>query len=156
MTLESITAETAVLKKPVVSDSEKLLPEVLQLVRTMPGGVAGILKQFQDRGLGHVALALTSRDGTRMVSPQQIVHGLGTQHIDPEVAGPRGIGDDQDVRDRNVGVEGLHGHGGPFRSGLAVGHTIANRSRTVSISSPNTSPRAAHIRMKKPMCASRQ
>ena len=82
MTLESITAETVVLKKPIVSDSEKLLPEVLQLVRTMPGGVAGILKQFQDRGLGHVASALTSRDGTRMVSPQQIVHGLGTQHIE--------------------------------------------------------------------------
>ena len=82
MTLESITVETVVLKKPVVSDSEKLLPEVLQLVRTMPGGVAGILKQFQDRGLGHVASALTSRDGTRMVSPQQIVHGLGTQHIE--------------------------------------------------------------------------
>src|SRR6185503_1166229 len=46
MTLESITAETVVLKKPIISDSEKLLPEVLQLVRTMPGGVAGILKQF--------------------------------------------------------------------------------------------------------------
>ena len=80
--MESITVETVVLKKPVVSDSEKLLPEVLQMVRTMPGGVAGILKQFRDRGLGHVALALTSRDGTRMVSPQQIVHGLGTQHIE--------------------------------------------------------------------------
>ncbi len=82
MTLENTTAATDRFNKPIVSDSEKLLPEVLQLVRTMPGGVPGLLKQFQDRGLGHVASALTSRDGTRMISPQQIVQGLGTRHIE--------------------------------------------------------------------------
>jgi uncharacterized protein YidB (DUF937 family) len=82
MTLENITAATAGFNHTIVSDNEKLLPEVLKLVRTMPGGVPGLLKQFQDRGLGHVALALISRDGTRMISPQQIVHGLGTQHIE--------------------------------------------------------------------------
>jgi uncharacterized protein YidB (DUF937 family) len=82
MTLENTVVATAGFKLPIVSDSEKLLPEVLQLVRTMPGGVPGLLKQFQDRGLGHVASALTSRDGTRMISPQQIVQGLGTLHIE--------------------------------------------------------------------------
>jgi len=87
MTLEITTTATAgltkpIVIKPIVSDSEKLLPEVLQMVRTMPGGVAGVLKQFRDKGLGHVALALTSKDGTRMISPQQIVHGLGTLHIE--------------------------------------------------------------------------
>jgi uncharacterized protein YidB (DUF937 family) len=82
MTLENITAATAEFNHTIVSDNEKLLPEVLELVRTMPGGVPGLLKQFQDRGLGHVALALTSRDGTRIISPQQIVHGLGTQQIE--------------------------------------------------------------------------
>ena len=66
----------------VVSDSEKLLPEVLKLVGTMRGGVPGLLRQFEERGLGHVATALTSRDGTRMISPQQIVQGLGTLHIE--------------------------------------------------------------------------
>ena len=80
--MENITAATAGFKPTVVSDNEKLLPEVLKLVRTMPGGVPGLLKQFQDRGLGHVASALTSRDGTRLISPQQIVQGLGTQHIE--------------------------------------------------------------------------
>jgi len=82
MILENTVAATPVLKRPIVSDSEKLLPEVLQMVRTMPGGVPGLMKQFQDRGLGHVASALTSRDGTRMISPQQLVHGLGTLHIE--------------------------------------------------------------------------
>lgn len=83
MALETITAATAGFKaKIIVSDNEKLLPEVLKLVRTEYGGVPGLLKQFQDRGLGHVASALNSRDGTRMISPQQIVHGLGTQQIE--------------------------------------------------------------------------
>ena len=82
MTLENITAATAGFNHTIISDSEKLLPEVLKLVRTMPGGVPGLLKQFQDRGLGHVASALTSRDGTRLISPQQIVQGLGTLHIE--------------------------------------------------------------------------
>ena len=81
MTFENTTVVTAV-PKPIVSDSEKLLPEVLQLVKTMRGGVPGLLRQFQERGLGHVATALTSRDGTRMISPQQIVQGLGIAHIE--------------------------------------------------------------------------
>lgn len=87
MTFENITAVTAelspaIVSPAIVSDGEKLLPEVLQLVRTMRGGVSGLLKQFQDKGLGHVAAALISRDGTRMISPQQIVHGLGTLQVE--------------------------------------------------------------------------
>jgi len=82
ITLEDITAEPAAIVPTIVSDSEKLLPEVLKLVRATPGGVPGLLKQLQDKGLGHVATALTSRDGTRLISPQQIVQGLGTQQIE--------------------------------------------------------------------------
>jgi uncharacterized protein YidB (DUF937 family) len=82
MTLENITATTTAIAPTTVSDSEKLFPEVLKLVRFTPGGVSGLLKQFQDKGLGHVASTLTSRDGTRMITPQQIVHGLGTQQIE--------------------------------------------------------------------------
>lgn len=85
MTLENITAvteATTVVALPIVSDNEKLFPEVVKMVRATPGGVQGLLKQFQDKGLGHVASALTSRDGTRMISPQQIVQGLGTLQIE--------------------------------------------------------------------------
>jgi uncharacterized protein YidB (DUF937 family) len=82
MTLENTTAAIAVLNPTIVSDGEKLHPEVLKLVRAMPGGVPGLLKQFQDKGLGHVASALHSRDGTRLISPQQLVQGLGTLHIE--------------------------------------------------------------------------
>ena len=82
MTFQKITAVGAGLDHTVVSDSEKLLAEVLKLVGTMRGGVPGLLKQFQDKGLGHVATALMSKDGTRMISPQQIVQGLGTLQIE--------------------------------------------------------------------------
>ena len=82
MELEHITATTAEIAPTIVSDNEKLFPEVLNLVRATRGGVAGLLKQFQDKGLGHVATALTSRDGTRMITPQQIVQGLGTQLVE--------------------------------------------------------------------------
>jgi uncharacterized protein YidB (DUF937 family) len=81
MTFENTTVATAVLI-PKISDSEKLHPEVLKLVRAIPGGVPGLLQQFQDKGLGHVAAALTSRDGTRMLSPQQLVQGLGTRQVE--------------------------------------------------------------------------
>lgn len=89
MTLENITEVLGAIVPTIVTDSEKLLPEVLKLVRTTPGGVPGLLKQFQDKGLGHVASALTSRDGTRLISPQQIVQGLGTQQIEALAAASR-------------------------------------------------------------------
>jgi uncharacterized protein YidB (DUF937 family) len=88
MTLDQITA-TAGIAPATVSDNQKLVPEVLKLVRGTPGGVSGLLKQFQDKGLGHVASTLTSRDGTRMITPQQIVHGLGTQQIEELAAASR-------------------------------------------------------------------
>jgi uncharacterized protein YidB (DUF937 family) len=88
MTLDQITA-TAGIAPATVSDNQKLFPEVLKLVRGTPGGVSGLLKQFQDKGLGHVASTLTSRDGTRMITPQQIVHGLGTQQIEELAAASR-------------------------------------------------------------------
>ncbi len=91
MTLENSTGTMAttaepvakaVVAPPIISDNEKLFPEVVKMVRATPGGVPGLLKQFQDKGLGHVASALTSRDGTRMISPQQLVQGLGTLQIE--------------------------------------------------------------------------
>lgn len=82
MTLDNSTAATVGAAPTIISDSEKLFPEVLQFVRATRGGVPGLLKQFQDRGLGHVATALSSRDSTRVISPQQIVQGLGMQQIE--------------------------------------------------------------------------
>jgi uncharacterized protein YidB (DUF937 family) len=80
--LENIKATTAETADTIVSDSTKLFPEVLKLVQNMPGGVSGLLKQFQDKGLGNVATALLARGVTQTITPQQIVHGLGIEKIE--------------------------------------------------------------------------
>ena len=66
----------------VVSDNAKLFPEVVKMVQEMPGGVSGIVKQFQDRGLRNVAATLIAKGGIKTISPEQIVHGLGMQQIE--------------------------------------------------------------------------
>jgi uncharacterized protein YidB (DUF937 family) len=59
----------------------KLFPEVMKLVQNMPGGVSGLLKQVQDKGLGHVVGALTGKAPEQKITPEQIVQGFGTEKI---------------------------------------------------------------------------
>lgn len=82
MTLENIKGATVEIADTVVSDNAKLVPEVLKLVQNMPGGVSGLVKQFQDRGLGNVASSLIARGGVKTISPEQIVQGLGMEKIE--------------------------------------------------------------------------
>ena len=79
---ENIKTATVGAADAIVSDSTKLFPEVLTLVQNMPGGVAGLLKQFQDKGLGNVATSLTANGEAHAISPEQIVQGLGTEKIE--------------------------------------------------------------------------
>src|SRR5689334_7875849 len=71
MTLENIKVATVGLAD-TVSDSTKLVPEVMKLVQGMPDGVSGLLKQFRDRGLSNVASALSKKGGVRTITPEQI------------------------------------------------------------------------------------
>jgi uncharacterized protein YidB (DUF937 family) len=82
MTLETIKAGTVGIADTIVSENAKLFPEVLKLVQNMPGGVSGLVKQFQDRGLANVASSLTAKGGIRTISPEQIVQGLGMEKIE--------------------------------------------------------------------------
>jgi uncharacterized protein YidB (DUF937 family) len=80
--LENIKTASAGIADTVVSDNTKLFPEVLKMVQNMPGGVSGLLKQFQDKGLGNVASSLTAKGGTQTITPEQIVQGLGADRIE--------------------------------------------------------------------------
>lgn len=82
MTLDNIKTATTGIADPVDSAATKLFPAVLKMVQNMPGGVAGLVKQFQDKGLRNVAASLTAASGTRTSTPEQIVQGLGTYNID--------------------------------------------------------------------------
>lgn len=75
MTLDNIKAGTA---DTIAAENPKLLQEVIKLVESMPGGVSGLVKQFQDKGLGNVAFSLMGNGATKTISPEQIVQGLGT------------------------------------------------------------------------------
>ena len=82
MTLENIKVATAESADTIISDNTKLIPAVLKMVENMPGGVTGLVKQFQDRGLANVASSLTAKSGIRTISPEQLVQGLGMEKIE--------------------------------------------------------------------------
>jgi len=77
MTLDSMKTE-----KELIADAiggERLLQEVIRLVEMT--GVPGLLKQFQDKGLGNVASSLTGNGATKAISPAQLVQGLGPLRV---------------------------------------------------------------------------
>ena len=82
MTLENIKVAATGVADTIISDNTKLIPEVLKMVQNMPGGVTGLVKQFQDRGLANVASSLTAKSGIRTISPEQLVQGLGMEKIE--------------------------------------------------------------------------
>lgn len=90
MTLENIKVATAANADTIISDNAKLIPAVLKMVQNMPGGVTGLVKQFQDRGLANVASSLTAKSGIRTISPEQLVQGLGMEKIE-ELATASGL-----------------------------------------------------------------
>lgn len=80
MKLDGMKSQRAELADAV--GTEKLLQEVIRMVSEMTGGVSGLLKQFQYKGLGNVASALAGNGTPRVISPAQLVHGLGTETIE--------------------------------------------------------------------------
>lgn len=90
MTLETTKVATVGSAEAIVSDNTKLIPAVLKMVQGMPGGVQGLVKQFQDRGLANVATSLTAKTAVRTISPEQLVQGLGMQKIE-ELATASGL-----------------------------------------------------------------
>jgi uncharacterized protein YidB (DUF937 family) len=81
MTLDNIKTGTAGIADTIAGENPKLFQEVLKLVQDMPGGVSGLVKQFQDKGLGNIATSLTGKGATQTISPEQIVQGLGTEKV---------------------------------------------------------------------------
>lgn len=77
MTLESQKTEKELIAEAI--GGERLLQEVIRLVDMT--GVPGLLKQFQDKGLGNVATSLTGNGATKAISPAQLVHGLGPERV---------------------------------------------------------------------------
>lgn len=81
MTLENIKSATAGIADKVNTENQKLLQETTTLVQNMPGGFSGLVKQFQNKGLGSVASSWTTRGITQSITADQIIQGLGSDKI---------------------------------------------------------------------------
>lgn len=78
--LDTLKGGAAGIAEKITGEHSKLLQEFIKLVQNMPGGVSGLVKQFQDKGLSQVASTLTGQ-GTAVVSPADIAQGLGSEKI---------------------------------------------------------------------------
>jgi uncharacterized protein YidB (DUF937 family) len=77
---ESLKAGVAGITEKI-SGEPRLLQEVTKLVQNMPDGVTGLMKQFQDKGLGQVVASLTGKGPKLAISPEQIMKGFGSDKI---------------------------------------------------------------------------
>ncbi len=79
--LDTLKAGAAGIAEKITGENPKLFQEVLKLVQNMPGGVSGLVKQFQDKGLDQVANSLTGKGPTQAITPQQMLQGFGSDKI---------------------------------------------------------------------------
>jgi uncharacterized protein YidB (DUF937 family) len=79
--LDTLKAGAAGIAEKITGENPKLLQEVIKFVQNTPGGVSGLLKQFQDKGLGQVVSSLQGKGPTQVITPEQIVLGFGSDKI---------------------------------------------------------------------------
>ncbi len=76
------------------SGGQGALGAVLQMVQSHPGGIGGMLQQFESSGLGGVAQSWLGQGGNQPVSPGQVQDALGSGPIG-QVASQLGVSHDQ-------------------------------------------------------------
>jgi uncharacterized protein YidB (DUF937 family) len=78
---DALKTDAGGLVEKFTGENPKLLQETLKLVQSQPDGIGGLLKQFQDRGLGKIASSWLSGGAKEAISPEQILHGFGADKI---------------------------------------------------------------------------
>lgn len=78
---DSLKTGVAGITEKFTGEDPKLFSEVTKLVQNMPDGVSGLLKQFQDRGLGQIVSSWTGKGPKLSITPQQVVQGFGSDKI---------------------------------------------------------------------------
>ena len=80
--IDTLKAGAAGLAEKVTGENPKLLAEAIKLVQGMPGGFSGLVKQFQDKGLGPIVSSLTGMAPRQAIKPEEMVKGFGREKID--------------------------------------------------------------------------
>jgi uncharacterized protein YidB (DUF937 family) len=79
--LDTLKAGAAGIAEKITGENPKLLQEVIKFVQNTPGGVSGLMKQFQDKGLGQLAASLTGKGPKMAITPDQMLKGFGSDKI---------------------------------------------------------------------------
>lgn len=80
--IDTLKAGAAGLAEKVTGENPKLFAEVIKLVQGMPDGFPGLMKQFQDKGLGAIVSSLTGKAPRQAIKPEEVVKGFGKEKID--------------------------------------------------------------------------
>ena len=78
--LDTMKTGAAGLTEKLTGENPKLLVEVTKLVKNMPDGFSGLMKQFQDRGLGNLVTSLKANTPVS-ITPDDMAKGFGSDHI---------------------------------------------------------------------------
>ena len=67
-----------------------LLTTLLNVVNSQPGGVAGLVETFQQKGLGGIVNSWVGTGANQAISPQQVENALGNQQVS-DIAAKLGV-----------------------------------------------------------------
>ncbi|HEY3459116.1 MAG TPA: YidB family protein [Bryobacteraceae bacterium] len=67
-----------------------LLTTLLNVVNSQPGGVAGLVETFQQKGLGGIVSSWVGTGANQAISPQQVENALGNQQV-ADIASKLGV-----------------------------------------------------------------
>ena len=67
-----------------------LLTTLLNVVNSQPGGVAGLVETFQQKGLGGIVSSWVGTGANQAISPQQVENALGNQQVS-DIAAKLGV-----------------------------------------------------------------
>jgi uncharacterized protein YidB (DUF937 family) len=67
-----------------------LLTTLLNVVNSQPGGVAGLVESFQQKGLGGIVSSWVGTGTNQAISPQQVENALGNQQVE-DIAAKLGV-----------------------------------------------------------------
>jgi uncharacterized protein YidB (DUF937 family) len=79
--MDSLKTGVAGITEKFTGENPRLMTEVIKLIQNMPDGVSGLIKQFQDKGLGQLITGLTAPGSTQTISPEQVMQGFGSDKI---------------------------------------------------------------------------
>jgi uncharacterized protein YidB (DUF937 family) len=89
--LDGVVGEVSGMLSGNQTQTSGLVGSVLNMINTQqPGGLAGLVQTFKDKGLGEVVSSWVSTGPNHSISPEQIQQVLGNQKLQ-EIAAQHGL-----------------------------------------------------------------